>query len=329
MKKLVHPDVRIEPTNICNYNCVMCPRDKHTRKQGVMDMGLYKRVIDEVVPMGAKQITLVNFGEPFIDPSLTDKIHYAHQRGLRTYTVTNGSVLHKKDPSKFARGKNISKIEAVAQAGLTELRLSFYGTTRERYERIMRGGDFERVVENIKLLKEIRDKYGNPQISVYFLQMDKCKGLSQEAKDFIEYTKPFADIVEIWRPHNFGDGRSFRDVSSKNRVTCGRPMSGPLHVNWDGRVIPCCFDYNAAVVLGDVTRNSIEEIMDETLWNDLREMHKSSDFGDSFCGGCDQLQKHEDSLLYSTNPVHKGKTNADIMKRVNSMPDVKMGNGEK
>lgn len=324
MKKLVHPDVRIEPTNMCNYNCVMCPRDKHTRKHGVMDMGLYKRVIDEVVPMGAKQITLVNFGEPFIDYSLADKIHYANQKGLRTYTVTNGSLMHKKDTSEFARDKNISKIEAAAQAGLTELRLSFYGTTKERYENIMRGGNFETVVENLKLLKRIRDKCGNPQVSVYFLQMDKCKGLSREAKDFIQYTKPFADFVEIWRPHNFGDGRSFRDVSSKVKTTCGRPMLGPLHVNWDGIVMPCCFDYNAEVVLGDVTKNSIEEIIDGKPWNDLIEMHKSGNFRDSFCGACDQLQKHEDSLLYSTNPLHKGMTKKTIMKTVNSMPDVKM-----
>jgi len=324
MKQLAHPDVRIEPTNMCNYNCIMCPRDKHTRKQGVMNMVLYKYIIGEIIPMGAKQITLINFGEPFIDPTLTDKIHYASQRGLKTYIVTNGSLMNEKDTSEFSTGRGLTKIEAAAQAGLSELRLSFYGTTKEKYEKIMKGGNFEKVVENIKLLKKIRDKYGNPKISVYFLQMDNCKGLSEESKDFIQYTKPFADIVEIWRPHNFGDGRKFRDVSSKDKVTCGRPMSGPLHINWNGKVVPCCFDFNNEVVLGDVKENTIQEIIEGKPWNDLREMHKAGDFGNSFCAGCDQLQKHEDSLLYSTNPVHKGKTNADIMKTVNSMPDVKM-----
>ena len=34
--------VQIESTNICNAKCVFCPRDDMARKQGVMDMELFK-----------------------------------------------------------------------------------------------------------------------------------------------------------------------------------------------------------------------------------------------------------------------------------------------
>ena len=72
--KLRNPEVRIEPTNLCNYTCIMCPRDTHDRDKGYMPMEFYRSVVDEVILMGAKQITLVNFGEPFVDPTLEDKI---------------------------------------------------------------------------------------------------------------------------------------------------------------------------------------------------------------------------------------------------------------
>ena len=36
--------LRIENTNLCKYVCVMCPREKLTRKQGIMNKG-YKTIV--------------------------------------------------------------------------------------------------------------------------------------------------------------------------------------------------------------------------------------------------------------------------------------------
>ena len=49
--KLNNREVRFEVTNHCNAHCVFCPRDLwlHSRPQGVLDMDLYKRLIDEIV----------------------------------------------------------------------------------------------------------------------------------------------------------------------------------------------------------------------------------------------------------------------------------------
>ena len=80
--QIENPEVRIETTNHCNYECIMCPRDSHDRDQGIMPMTFYKSVIDEVKLMGAEQVTLTNFGEPFIDPTLEDKILYATEQGF-------------------------------------------------------------------------------------------------------------------------------------------------------------------------------------------------------------------------------------------------------
>jgi len=36
IERLLHPEVRYEVTNRCNATCIMCPRDKHDRAQGIM-----------------------------------------------------------------------------------------------------------------------------------------------------------------------------------------------------------------------------------------------------------------------------------------------------
>lgn len=340
--KLRSPEVRIEPTNLCNYTCVMCPRDTHDRPKGYMPIEFYKSIVDEVILMGATQITLVNFGEPFIDPTLEDKIYYASQKGLRTYIITNASMFHMPSRSDFAKqfDRKMTKIEAAIRAGLTECRLSFYGANKAKYEEIMVGGKFEQVESNIALLNKLRTEIGqeiysptnkntvkNPEVSMYFLEFAK-EGESSEMKEFLEYTKNFADYVEVWRPHNFGDGRSYRDRESekaKEKKSCGRPNSGPIQINWKGIVVPCCYDYNEEIPLGNVALQTVEEVVRGTAYEKLRESHNTKKFDMvPYCDQCDQLCERNDALIVSTNPKHQNRTKEDIMKSPNTLADFKM-----
>src|SRR5215210_2556474 len=56
--------VQIESTNICNAKCVFCPRDDMHRKQGVMDMALYQKIVDECAALGITHVRVHNYGEP-------------------------------------------------------------------------------------------------------------------------------------------------------------------------------------------------------------------------------------------------------------------------
>jgi MoaA/NifB/PqqE/SkfB family radical SAM enzyme len=338
--QLKNPEVRIEPTNLCNYTCTMCPREEHDRPKGFMPMDFYKSIVDEVITMGAKQITLVNFGEPFIDPTLEDKIYYASQHGLRTYLITNASLFHLPSKSEFAKksGKPMNKIEAAVKAGLTEIRLSFYGATKEVYESVMVGGRFEQTEANIRLAAEMRQLYGteiispttkekikSPEISMFFLEFNKEKSAqSKEMLDFLNYTEPFADYVEVWRPHNFGDGRQYREIKQEKK-SCGRPNSGPIQINWKGIVVPCCYDYNEEIPLGNIAQQTVEEVLRGTAYEALRISHNTKQFEQvPYCNSCDQLCERNDAMVVSTNPKHRNRAPEDIMKSPNTLADFKM-----
>ena len=95
--RLRHPEVRYEVTDHCNAECIMCPRELHKlgRPHGIMDLEQYMKSIDEVVLLGCKQVVLTGFGEPLVDKTLEKKISYAKSKGLRTYIITNASLLNK------------------------------------------------------------------------------------------------------------------------------------------------------------------------------------------------------------------------------------------
>ena len=63
------------------------------KQQLIMHLDKYKKSIDEVVDLGCKQVVLTGFGEPLVDKGLENKVEYANGKGLRTYIISNVSLL--------------------------------------------------------------------------------------------------------------------------------------------------------------------------------------------------------------------------------------------
>ena len=288
--KLGHVEVRYEVTDRCNASCIMCPRDEHEhgREHGVMDQYKYERSIDEVVGLGATKVVLTGFGEPMLDKRLEDKIAYAKGKGLKTYFITNGSVLN----DKRTRG--------ILEAGIDEMRVSFYGMGKDTYNAVMKGLDYEKTRNGLLNFLKVRDQLGvATKVQLSYLVMSENE---KDTNAFREYWETRVDALEIWRPHNFGDGRSFRnrtdDLAAKH--TCGRPENGPLQIQWNGEVVPCCYDYNNKIVLGNAFEQPILEILNNSKYRLLRDIHQYGKFGIfPYCDQCDQLLPHSDALVYS------------------------------
>ena len=312
INKLQNEEVRIEPTNMCNYHCTMCPRELHKRKQGIMSMELYKSIIEQIVILGAKKLVLTNFGEPFVDPTLEEKIKIAKENNLNTYVISNASLFHRK--SSYDKSK--TKIQAAIDNGLDELRLSFYGKNKYDYKKIMVGGNFERVLENIKLLQKHK---GNCEVSHYILEFNE----KENVDSYPQVIKDAVDYYEIWKPHNWGDAYDYRKLNITKKKSCGRPQTGPLQINWSGIVVPCCYDYDEKIVLGDVSKQSVLDVLNSDDYNALRKAHTENNYKDfSYCDNCDQLlyNKNKTAIVYSNNPIHKGMNKTDIVNRTNTNP---------
>lgn len=290
---LLHSEVRYEVTDHCNANCIMCPREEHEhgREHGIMDQAKYERSIDEVVELGAKKVVLTGFGEPMLDKKLEKKIAYAKDKGLSTYFITNGSVLTDK------------RAQGILEAGLDEMRVSFYGMGSDTYNTVMQGLDYDKTRDGLLKFLALRDRLGlSTTVQLSYLTMP------ENAKDegaFKEYWEPRVEAIEIWRPHNFGDGRDYREredtvVAESAKITCGRPESGPLQIQWNGEVIPCCYDYNNKIILGNAFEQSVLDIMNNAKYRLLRYAHRTGKFNlFPYCDQCDQLLPHADALVYT------------------------------
>lgn len=266
----------------------MCPREKMERLEGIMEMDLFKKIIDECKSMGAKAVFLGGFGEPLMDPLLAERVRYVKGQGLFCNFISNGSLWDEAQARDFI------------EAGLDEVRFSFYGQTKEVYEEVHRGLNFEVTRRNIYRLIDLKKKLASktPSILVYFLAMNNNH---DQVDWFREEWEAAADFIEIWKPHNFSDGREYRSLNSaRKKTSCGRPARGPLQFQYDGTMIPCCYDFAGKVVLGDTREQSIPEILRGEKYEALRQAHANEDYSEqSLCDNCDQLLEHTDALVYT------------------------------
>ena len=296
--KLINTEVRIENTNFCNAHCMYCPRERLTRRQCTMPLDHFKKVVDEAKSLGAELISIFGFGEPFMDKGLKDKIQYCTDLGLDTFITTNASLL-------FA-----DQAYDIINAGLKHIRFSMHGFYKE-YNRIHRGLDFDTVIRNVFNFLAVRKSLkSNIKVSVSVIpqkpDIDKIR----------LFWEPYCTWLEIWRPHNWTDGEAFRQVKRKKK-SCGRPFNGPVQINADGRVMVCCFDFDAKLTVGDTYGESIESILKGDKFNAIRRKHESGDLSGLICESCDQLNEEEVSpLLYSNRDpdMEIGKTSSSKFK---------------
>ncbi len=276
-------EVWLENTNHCNAKCIMCPRDSQTRDKGIMDFDLYSKVIKEVSNFGhiVKRVHMHNFGEPLLDKRLPDRIKMAKELGIKhVYFVTNASLLTKE-----------SSIELI-KSGLDELKISFYGTDEESYNKTMKRLDFNKTLENVRGFFKAREDLGakNPRVVVQLIPQLLKNNNEREWMEIFEdlIDTKIGDSLNFFELHNFGGGSSYINTAKKIITnTCNYPWR-VMVILQDGSVSPCCLDYNGEINLGNVNMNTIQHIWNNEKYTRIRKDFKKLNYSKySACGKCD------------------------------------------
>ena len=273
------PDiVQIESTNLCNAKCVFCPRDEMHRLQGIMDMDLFRKVVDECAALGITHVRLHNYGEPFLDRRLVEKVRYAKTRGIAEVgMISNGSLI----TPDIAQG--------LIDAGLDAINISVDASGKETFERTRVNLDYDVVIDNIRTLDRLRREAGRarPKLILSFVRQQD----SPEEQAFIDTWRGIADKIHITDLHNWaGTLNAHSDVA----YPCYR-LWLTFTVLWDGRVSLCCADFDGRHVLGDLRTSTIRDVWNSPAYRAVRRQHLESG-GPEICRSCDLPKK--DSPLW-------------------------------
>ncbi len=285
----------VEPTNLCNLSCPLCitGNGRMTRRVGTMTFERFKTVVDEI---GSYLFYLLLYqqGEPFINKDFLKFVEYAKGRKIFVTTSTNGHYL------------NPDTARQTVASGLDSMIVSIDGADQNSYEVYRVNGKLSRVVAGVEHLVRQREIQNSrtPKIFIQFivmrhneLQIAEMKKLAKRlgADKLLTKTVHVENTEEAsaWLPQNESLTRyriEGTHLLPKRIVkgACIRPWTSAL-INWDGSVVPCCFDKNARHDFGSVSdTNSIKKIWTSKKYDSFRDLMLTNRSSLDICANCSQ-----------------------------------------
>ncbi len=273
-----HPlHVDIELSDACNLKCEMCAHGIGTVKNvGHMDKDTVIKLIDEAASVGAYSIKFNWRGEATLNSILPEAIKYAKTKGILEVSInTNG----------LPKDQNIL-IES-AKNGIDRFIFSVDGNSSKTYEAIRIKGDYNKLLANIFEVLDWK-KQNNSTKPFIRVQMVRSNKNAHEVEDFINFWQDKVDDVRISdvMDRGQGEGLSVGDQITVGRRRCPQPFQR-LVVGRDGRVSPCCADWNQKYIVGDTNKESLMEIWNGKKMNAMRKVQNEIDLDKiDICKNC-------------------------------------------
>lgn len=288
--RLSFEQVRIENTNRCTYSCAFCPRELLTRPCGVMSFEDFAFVLRRI-GWHCGRVDLHGFGEPLLDPWLVKKVEHLVSEWPDCFPcvyTTLGVPL---------TSQTISRL---ASSGLQRIEISCYGTNPSTYLALHGIDRFNLVLSNLVELVRARNATGcDLEIVVRALTGLHATGISTDSPAeigrFRESLLSLGVDCVLERPlHNYGRGRSYNRPHRDGVCSIAWGFrQRVLQVTWDLTVIPCCFDFDAEMALGNLRGQTLSEIFHGHIYRALREAHLTGNMhawaSCKACERCDQL----------------------------------------
>lgn len=159
------PDVRklyIEPTTVCNFDCITCIRNSWQDDLAHMKMETFNNIKNSLAGLpDLETVHFGGFGEPLTHPGIFDMLRAIKAAGLKAEIITNGSLLTEK------------VIDGLIELEVDMVFVSLDAPDKEEYESIRQGADFQSVLSNVEKLVEKRNnsKAKLPELGIEFVAM--------------------------------------------------------------------------------------------------------------------------------------------------------------
>lgn len=299
--------VDIEPTIFCNLNCVFCHNKELLRQKKIMMLEEFKRIMNNF-PL-AIRVNIQGMGEPLLNSEITEMISYAKSQKKFVTMTTNAMLLDE------------PMAEKIIASGLDRLIISLDSPSKECYEDVRRGANFERVVENIENFIKARKGVARPEVVIWMLGLESTVGglvdmirlvkrvgadklvLQNQItgwgkKKWAEKAEELAAknaagaIAEARRlasqeKVNFSVNNKYTTFKNDFAARCSWPWGG-VFVATDGSVVPCCLVADPSIKkMGNVLYDDFKDIWNNPDYIQLRNDLKEGNIPE-FCSRCYQ-----------------------------------------
>ena len=245
--------VYVEITNRCNRSCAFCPGTKRSPRE--MSAAEFRAAAEKLRPY-TDYLYFHVMGEPLFHPALEQFLEIAAEFGFRVILTTNGTLLQQRLPI------------LLGAAALHKVNVSLHSFEANEQ------GSFAGYVEGC-CSAALQLSANGVLVNLRLWNLDGAHGagLHQKNDDLLSlieksFPTPWQDVrggVKLGERVylNFGERFLWPDPDGEDygerRFCYG--LRDQLGVLCDGTVVPCCLDHEGELALGNLYRQSVEEIL--------------------------------------------------------------------
>lgn len=298
--------IQLEPTTVCNLDCIMCPINSLQRDKNMMTFDEFKDLVGRFPKL--ERITMHGIGEPLMNRDFFQMVEHAKSKGIRVYFNNNMTYMTE------------ANARTLLGLGVDEIRTSLDTPYKDEYARIrparnQRTNFFDDVVENVRTLVRVRNELGSTtKIKLVGVCMDETiRQMPDLTRLGVELgvDEIMIQNMQLWSGKDeFREDREGKvvadQVMSEVYEECRDIATGkvPLKMwhpgvshgcNWaetscyvtvDGYVTPCCNCPDPKVKnFGNLNEKSLEEIWYGEDYKEFRRQLASPDIP-AICDGC-------------------------------------------
>ncbi|OGZ23731.1 MAG: hypothetical protein A3A08_02600 [Candidatus Nealsonbacteria bacterium RIFCSPLOWO2_01_FULL_41_9] len=285
--------LEIEVTTRCPLKCIICERTYWQEANRDMSFQEFKNIIDQFPKL--KWIGLTGIGESFANKDFLKMLRYVKGKNIFVELYDNFFLID----ARVAR--------ELIEMGIDKIFISLDAATKETYEKIRVGSNFERVIDNLndffRLKREMKAHF--PEISFHYIvnslnlqeipqYIDLVHSLVPKGKPTIKFTRMLHEFPEVKglfveipkeiiekterKAESLGINLDWSaDVpSAKPKIQKCAEWTMPF-IFVTGHVIPCCAgneagnrEFQKKTALGNVFEKSFQEIWRGQKYNALR-----------------------------------------------------------
>jgi len=244
-------NLQIETTTKCQCRCIFCLKkiEPPIDNGHNIDDDIFKKVIQSAKELNIGGVALTGFGEPLLDPKLSERIAYIRKTfpNIRISLFTNGILA------------NEATMKDLVKSGLTVAYFSINAATEAMYDQIMgTKGQFEKVKKNA------HDAINIPGLSVMLSVVVNPQFIDPSEVDKINMEWPpenlFLHAAGNWMGRLFP--LDYKPVSSDCRW-----YNFQMYVNYKGDICLCCLDPDGRYKFGNIKDMSLRD----AWWGEKRQ----------------------------------------------------------
>jgi len=257
--------VSLETHTVCTQACSFCPVSIAPRKPHYMADELFDRLAEEISQYRdtIEAVTLNNYNEPTADRRFADQVRTLMKHNLPVAVLSNASTF------------TPDKVDALVTMGpIFYLSVNISTLDRERYAQERQRDHLPKVLEHLEYMKN-KAIAETMDLIVLGHEDDQhradTEALDQRFGESRFNVKNFEIMDRAgYLPIGLKPDKPFEKLAGCNN-TGSRPIEH-IHINPQGECILCCEDYDEFHTIGDLTKQTIDEVLSGEEMARLRRM---------------------------------------------------------